>query len=383
MSRETTEWLNNNVMMGFIGDREKWATQQYASARTDDAGNTVVRPWFGDENYTGGYQGPVPVEAVMDRLFCWTAVEGPLYAEVPCSVHEADNMDAEGRATRKVLLPEHKAIMRSNNDFVMGVFKRGYKIHQYNEWLIDNVANIIDDDVQIDSAGLLMGGGVAWVSVSLPETLSTSAGFAIRPRILSFTSHNGKHSTTYMRSVNAPVCDNSLDVEIKGADRAQRIKIKHSAQSGSRIVDAREALGILYETAEDTTRFFERLTEWEVTDAQFAAIVDALEPLPEVELADGGKVKNQRKISMASTRRMTIANLYVRDHRAAPWRGSALGVLQAFNTYDQQVRGGLTGERVERQMLGTLAGDVATFDAKVLGVAAKVCDVEMEKLVAV
>jgi phage/plasmid-like protein (TIGR03299 family) len=380
MSRESIEWLNNNVLMGYTNDREHWATQGFVNAGTNADGSETNRPWFATDNYTGGFGGPVPVEAVMERLFNWQALEGPLSTEVPCSITEADTIDQDGNPMRRVVLPEHKAILRSDNSHVMGIFKQGYQPHQYDRWLIENVANILDDEVLIDSAGLLMGGGVAWVSISLPETAVGDAGFGIRPRILAFTSHNGKHATTYQRSVNAPVCDNSLDLEIAGADRLQRVKIKHSSNSHLRIADARDALGILYSDTEQYTDFFDKLAAWEVTNRQFKAVLDELEPVELPDVVDG-KVKNQRKITMAENRRNAIASLYVSDHRAAPWQGSALGVLQAFNTFDQQERN-VVGERVERQMLDTLAGSVRAFDHRVLDMVGMVTGRDAKDLVA-
>lgn len=364
MSKETIAWLNANVLVGFIEDRERWAGQPYANT---DADTGLVKPWFAREGYTGAFTGPVPVDEVQSRLFNWQAIEGPLYAEVAADVATADSIDHLGNPRRKVELADHKAIIRSDNDLVMGVFKSGYTVHQYDEWLIENIASILDDDVQIDSAGLLNGGGVAWVSVSMPEIFATSSNFAVRPRILSFTSHNGKHSTTYMRSVNAPVCDNSLSTEIAGGRGAGQVKIKHSAHSGLKIAGAREALGILYQQAEEVTAFFERLADVDVTNKQFRQILDRLEPMPDPVL-DDGKVKNQRAITMAESRREEIVQLYVSDDRAAPWKGSALGVIQAFNTWDQQQRAvtnGAGGGHLERQMVATLDGSVSKFDREV------------------
>jgi hypothetical protein len=58
----------------------------------------------------------------------------------------------------------------SDDDTVMGVFGSGYVRHQHSEWLLTTVADLLDDDLAISSAGLLRGGAVAWVEVSIPET---------------------------------------------------------------------------------------------------------------------------------------------------------------------------------------------------------------------
>jgi phage/plasmid-like protein (TIGR03299 family) len=248
-------------------------------------------------------------------------------------------------------------------------------VHQYSEWLVKNVGTILDDDLAIDSAGLLAGGGVAWVSVSLPDTIETQAGFPIRPRLLAFTAHNSKYMTTYKRSLEAPICDNSLDLEVRrdaNAENKQEWRQKHTSNSHLAIAGAREALGILYQQADEMVAFVDELSQWEVTNAEFKKLMDALHPVPMPEM-EGGKVANKRAITNVTNRRGEITTMYLKDDRAAPWKGTALGVLQAFNTWHQHGRT-IRGERVERKMLDTLATDVADFDAIVLNSLAELCD---------
>lgn len=379
MSKETTRWLNANVMQGFTEDASKWAAQPYAVARKTAEGDTTWQPWFADDDYTGRFSGAVPVEAVMERLLNWQAVKAPAFSDMSCDIDEATNIGVDGKPTHRQREANYAFIKRSDNGFTMNCRSDDYQVHQYNEWFIDNIANMLHGELAIESAGLLMGGGVFWVSVSLPESFSTSSGFALRPRILGYGSHNSKFTSSYMRNEKSPICDNSLDVEIAGRDR-HSIKVRHSAKSMGKLAVIRDALGLLYAAADEDLAFFERLAEWDVQDREFKGLMDQLYPVPAAEVVDG-KVKNQRSITMAESRREDIATMYVMDDRASKWRGSALGVLQAFNTWDQQERS-VMGERFERQMLGSLSGQVATFNNNVLGGLADVCGVDLGKLVA-
>jgi len=83
-----------------------------------------------------------------------------------------------GKPVRWVAVEDRQAICRSDadNGKVMGIFAPGYTMHQYREWLLTTVANILDDDLSISSAGLLRGGAVAWVEVSVPESITTPEG---------------------------------------------------------------------------------------------------------------------------------------------------------------------------------------------------------------
>lgn len=377
MSQETIDWLNSNVLVGYIHEREKWA-DGWGSFQEGE-----FRPWFAMPGYTGGFDGPIPIDEINRRLFAWQAVEVPLYMRVPeADLSKVDGIDENGHGYRNVLAPGWKGIARSDNDFLFKPFRDGYAVHQYSDWLIEKVGAIVDDEVRPDSAGLLQNGGVAWVSVSLPESVvSERTGFALRTRILAYTSHNGTHSTTYMASDQAPVCDNSLAVTIRGADD-RRIKVKHSRHSNLRIANARDALALLFKSSEESMAFFDRLAEWEVTNLQFKAMLDALMPVPPTEMVNGKQTAgNKRAQTIAENKRAAIAQMYIHDPRAAQWQGTALGVLQAFNTWDQQ-EGNQDGSKVERQMLNTLNGAVEKFDHLVLNTLADITDVKLDELVA-
>ena len=383
MSNETTEWLNNNVLIGFIDDKMKWADQPYAISGKDADGNTIVKPWFADEDYTGGYPGPIPIEAVQAKLLDWQAIESPIYGELPTDIGNADTISADGTPVKRLLLPDRKAIVRSDNGHCMGVFKDGYTVHQYEEWLLDNVATILDDDdLAIGSAMLLDGGGICAVTVELPEGVSGKAGLEMRTRMLNYTSHTGRFSTTYMLCQQIACCDNSLQVEIDGKSKDSLVKVKHSTRSMGKVDEVRGHLGLIYEHTEQMVEFFDKLSEWEVSNKDYLATLDQIVPVPDEVKDEKGKVTNKRGITMADNKRLEITKLYAEDFRASQWAGTALGVLQAFNTYDQwvkDIRGG--SQRVERQTIGTISGDVQKFDQMVLTTLADVTGKDMTELV--
>jgi hypothetical protein len=82
---------------------------------------------------------------------------------------------------RWAIVGDRQGICRSDTGTVMGIITDGYQPHQYAEWLLTTVANLLDDDLSISSAGLLKGGAVAWVAVSVPETITTAEGVALGP----------------------------------------------------------------------------------------------------------------------------------------------------------------------------------------------------------
>jgi phage/plasmid-like protein (TIGR03299 family) len=330
MSRETMEWLNTMTLIGFTSKRgNAW------HYRAEDQGD--------ESNH---YPDAVPVDDVVRRLFNFEVSDAPLCYRDPTS-----------KTPRYVTIPGRKAMVTSDTGDVLGVFKDGYQGHSYREWLIDSVATILDDDVQIGSAGLLRNRAQAWVSVEVPESF-THSGVDYRPHLLAATSYDGSLATSFGRKIQLAVCDNTLSVAL--GESGQSLKIKHSKYSAMRITDAREALAIVHRMADDFAAELDALTAHKVSDKQFDTLLDALIPVP----SDEG-----RGMTVANKKRDEVMALYRNDERAATWNGTAFGVLQAFNTWNHhsaQVRKGVA--RGQRNMENVVTGKFATADADVLTV---------------
>lgn len=336
MSRETLLYLNNNTLIGNVAKRGYNAWHY----RADLQGN--------EPNH---YDGPIPIDDVLRRLFNFTAMEMPVFVGIP---------DADGNIVRYSEQFDRKAIVRSDNNHVMGMFKQGYKPHQFQDILLTKVANIIDDNqLVIDSAGILRQGAVAWVAISMPDNVETSAGYPIRPYLLATSSHDGTLSTTYKQVYNAPVCDNTLFAGLAGD--GNQFRVRHTSNSDMKIESIRQALDIVFTMKDNIVAEIERLSNIAVTDSEWDAIVNRLMPIGEE-----GMVSNLA-ITKAQNKQGLIRNLYANDPMVSPWSGTALGVLQAFNTYTHHLHGS-DKNRSERNALNALNGKIEESDATVLAV---------------
>jgi len=138
MSKESISWLNTNTL---IGCTDKRGTAWHWRAQEQD----------GQSNH---YPAAIPVEDVQDRLFGWQAESRRLAVELPAAVVDATHWEG-GLPRRWAVLLDRQAICRSDDHTVLGIFGTGYTRHQYREWLLTTVADLLDDDLAISSAGLL------------------------------------------------------------------------------------------------------------------------------------------------------------------------------------------------------------------------------------
>ncbi len=337
MSAETLEWLNTNVLVGNVGEHGK--------------------PWHYRTEYQGQltncYDGFIPVADVIERLFDWEAISAQLCYEGTLS------MDTEGNLHQQyVQLPGQQVIVNSKTGASYGLFKAGYRIHQYREWLIENVASLLDvaqGDLGIGSAGLLRNGGRAWVQVE-PASGRSVGGTILTRFLTATTSHDGTSASTYLTGDHIAVCDNTLAGALLGA--ATKIRFKHTKNSLDKMATARETLDIVFAHVDETDREIERLMNTPVTDDQFWSIVKDVFPAKD------------NMASAAVTRMNNVhgefAKLWHFDTRVSPWKGTQWGALMAFNTYGQwesQLRG---VERPEKNMLAFLDGKTAESDNNIL-----------------
>jgi phage/plasmid-like protein (TIGR03299 family) len=342
MSKETLAHLNTHTL---IGNTDHRGTAWHYRAEHQGA----------EPNH---YPGPIPVDDVRRRLFHWQAVSRPVAVQTPTSVENASHLnDADNAPAAWTVIPGRQAICRDDTGHVMGLFADGYTMHQYSEWLLTTVANLLDDDLSISSAGLLRHGAVAWVEVSVPQSITTPQGVEFRPNLLATTSFDGSVATTYKRTVTDVVCDNTREAAL--AEHGQAYKVRHSRHSTARLAPAREALAMVHSIADDFAAEVARLCATPVDDRQWNAFLAALVPLP----ADtsGAPAKN-RKAAMADRKREQLTELYRHDARVAPWTGTAHGVLQAVNTWEHHASTVRGGSRGERNMLRTITGEWDRID---------------------
>lgn len=333
MSQETSLWLNENCLIGFTDQRgHAW------HYRASDQG--------AEPNH---YPGAIPVEDVRRRLFHWKPVEGKITATV---------VNDDGVLT--VTDPDRKAIVRPDTGTILGIFKDGYQIHDFDEWLVKNVESLLDDDLSIGSALLLKGGGVAAVTIEVPENIVTPEGVEFRPHLVAATSLDGSLSTTYQRTVGLPICDNTLSAAL--GEKGQRIKIKHSRYSKLKLGEAKSALAIVHSLADDFAEQVAALTAVKMDAPAFDRLVNVLAPLKDAN----GDDKTGRGLTVAQNKADALRRLWNTDLRVAPWKGTAWGAIQLVNTYEHHeavVRG---AGRAERNMLRTVQGAWDTLDAQTL-----------------
>lgn len=190
----------------------------------------------------------------------------------------------------------------SQND-ILGVVGERYKVLQ-NEDLFSFGDNILDGGGRWETAGSIRGGRVVFGSIALTDSITldpNGRADKIDNYLLINTSHDGSVAIQASITPVRVVCANTLNLALSAVNgkkaSKQSFKIRHTQTAEGKIAVAREALGLAHKYLDEFSLIANKMIETEITDAQFAKIVELAYPTPEKD-AKGSIKKHEGKIDL-------------------------------------------------------------------------------------
>ena len=135
-------------------------------------------------------------------------------------------------------IPGYKANIRDIDRSVLGIVGDRYKIVQ-NEEAFAFTDGLLGEGVKYETAGSLAGGKIVWMLAKIPEKYIIS-GDAIEPYLVFCNSHDGSGAIRVAMTPVRVVCQNTLNLALKGASRVW--SARHTENVMSRMDEARETL---------------------------------------------------------------------------------------------------------------------------------------------
>jgi phage/plasmid-like protein (TIGR03299 family) len=399
MSIHTTEYLHENIRVGGVQgleDGKGWRRPAWWFNPAMES--TLANP--------SHYAESLSVGMIKRELFGWEALDGVLKCTVELVIpgdHPLSKTPGKVE-TRQVefTLPEWKGVIRSDkliecyladqmdlaSETVMNVASANFSTDSLAEVLIDNVAHIVQEspgDLVVTGAGLLKWGKVAYLEISIPETLQNNkTGIEFRPNLLASTSFDGSVATRYDKTITNVVCDNTHQIAIaQSSDKTGSFKLRRTKNFKQMLEGAREALGMIERGRDDFEAAIEAWSEVPVSPKQYEAWKDLVVPIPEPveKLVTIKSIQGEVQVPKISTNAITIAmkkrdtmdELWNSDPRVEPWKGTKLGIIQLGNTYNHHFAttkgskafdGNKLQARVEGNQMKVMDGTFAKADAK-------------------
>ena len=325
-------------------------------------GNTANRAtgaggsWIGQGEVIASYEGAVPREAVRN-LIAWEPVEVPNANLIPVSLDEQFDTIVNGQAYQVLVRDDVKAIVRSDSHASMGVFKDGYNSKGYGYY--EEATRDAVGDLPYLAAGLLNGGRQFFFQVAMNEEQHDGlSGLDFMPYMMFQSSLDGSLANTWSPGSIIAKCDNMFPAIRKQSRLAGgQIKFKRSRFSDEKLGGLAAALSV---QRESTVDFAQSLVAVKVSVADYFKVLDREIPLPDADKA------SKAAVTRAENTREAITGLYRSSPMVAQWNGTAFGVFQAFNTFNNREKAVRGANRIDRVFDRVLRGTTADEDMHVL-----------------
>lgn len=164
---------------------------------------------------------------------------------------------------------------------VLSVVGERYKVLQ-NEDLFAFGDGIVDGGAIWETAGSIKSGRVVFGSLSVPrEFVLDPQGIADTTKmyLLVHTSHDGSVSVQSAITPVRVVCQNTLNLAMRNVK--QSFKIRHTQTVSGRLEQARHALGLTFDYANEFEKEAQDLFSQSITNAQFDKLVATIYPKPD------------------------------------------------------------------------------------------------------
>lgn len=140
--------------------------------------------------------------------------------------------DSDGNPS---IMPEHRAIIRSDNNRPLGVVGLQYTPFQ-NADLFGFFQKVCDPDTTIETAGSFNGGKTVWAQARIPSLNLTIGQDVTHGSLLITNSHDGGGSLRIMPTTTRVICKNTLNLAIRTAKKSDTIqRVRHSDGIASRV----------------------------------------------------------------------------------------------------------------------------------------------------
>lgn len=256
------------------------------------------RPWHGIGTVVE--DAPTSDEAIKLAKLDWDVVQVPVMAN-------------------GVEIPNYFCNMRDDVNLPLGIVKGRYKIVQNNE-AFDFVDNIIGNDeieCHYETAGSLFNGKKIFLLVKLPN--KNILGDDVENYLFFTNSHDGSSALTAGLTNVRVVCNNTLQMALKGAHRTWNCR--HTESITNKKQQAQEALGLAVKYIDTMEEAAEKMAQQKINEEKF------FRKLFEADYIKGQCEKNKELIIER------IHTIYNEKDDLQNFKGTAWGLYQATCDY--------------------------------------------------
>lgn len=200
-------------------------------------------------------------EALKAAELDWEVAKVPVYVE-----------DREAGGYREV--PRHFVIERVKDQRAYGTVGSDYRPLQNTE-AFSFFDNLVDSgEAKYETAGSLSNGKVVWIMAQMPEGIQIGGVDPVDVYLLLSNRHDGSGSITVAITPVRVVCQNTLNMALKGTKREWRVR--HVGTMEGKLAEAREALALTFKYTEEFAELANRFLAESFSDRRLHTMLDKL-----------------------------------------------------------------------------------------------------------
>ena len=219
-----------------------------------------------------------------------------------------------------IAIPGYFANMRSDNNKSLGVVSKDYKIVQNRE-AFSFVDNIIGGDVFYETAGSLAEGKRVWMLAHIGDY--KVLGDEVKNYVLLSNSHDGKSAIKATVTPVRVVCQNTLNLALRSAQRIW--SIRHKGDLVTKIEEARRTLELSDVYMKNMNTFAEKMATIKMSQTEVKNFVEMLFSVNDI----ASKIVTNNILEMKED--------FLLRYNNAPdiseFRGTKWGVIQALTDH--------------------------------------------------
>lgn len=222
------------------------------------------KPWHGLGKIVEQY--PTSAEAIE-----WAGLD---YQVEKRKLFTLDRENCFGNAdtlTASLPLSNHFATVRTDNDTVLGVVGKDYKVVQNRDAFSFFDAIVEGDGILYETAGALGMGERIFITAKLPHYIRVGSDDLIEKYLFLTTSHDGTGSITAAFTPVRVVCQNTLSAALKNC--SNRILIRHTANARERLAQGHKIMGITNRLSEELEGIFNQWARVPMGDKETKALI--------------------------------------------------------------------------------------------------------------
>lgn len=259
-------------------------------------------------------------------------------------------------ANSGVSVPHRMAVVRRDRTpreagYVLGAVHPAFRPLQNREGmeLLDELLGKGKD--HYTTGGYLKSGEVVWLQAKLPRRLRVSKDDELETYLLFSNSHDGSYAIDFRITTVRVVCNNTLNIALRGKDRTQFLRMGHSYKPAIVGALAAEFLAAVELSCSEAEALFVRLASKTCAKADFKIFLDKLMPLPTAprssakEIVAGYETRTEKLLASRNEIERSFDQGYLNSLTgraqgpAEPNWWGALNALTGWVDHVQQVEG--------------------------------------------